>query len=111
MNALNQMPPLCTAGYGLSIGSYSFFLGAMYLFFINAFFISLSAYFVFKILRVPPVVYPDQEHKKYQKVILMVLGFIVTQDLPLASVEKIQRWIESQSEWPVTLVVQKHSDQ
>ncbi|MDY3974019.1 MAG: TIGR00341 family protein [Veillonella caviae] len=72
------MPPLCTAGYGISIGSYSFFFGAMYLFFINAFFISLSAYFIFKLLRVPPVVYPDQEHKSYQKIILIVLGFVVT---------------------------------
>lgn len=30
------MPPLCTAGFGLATGNYSFFLGALYLFFINS---------------------------------------------------------------------------
>lgn len=47
------MPPLCTAGYGLASGHYPFFLGAMYLFFINAFFIALAAFLVFKLLGVP----------------------------------------------------------
>ena len=47
------MPPLCTAGYGLASGHYPFFLGAMYLFFINAFFIALAAFLVFKVLGVP----------------------------------------------------------
>lgn len=48
------MPPLCTAGYGLASGNHTFFLGALYLFFINAFFIALSSFLVFKILKVPP---------------------------------------------------------
>ena len=29
------MPPLCTAGYGLAMGEWSFFFGAFYLYFIN----------------------------------------------------------------------------
>ena len=36
------MPPICTAGYGLANYEWSIFLGALYLFFINAVFISLS---------------------------------------------------------------------
>jgi len=36
------MPPLCTAGFGLSQGNWWFFLGALHLFFINALFICLS---------------------------------------------------------------------
>jgi len=36
------MPPLCTAGYGLATGHFSFFFGAFYLFFINMVFISLA---------------------------------------------------------------------
>jgi uncharacterized hydrophobic protein (TIGR00271 family) len=47
------MPPLCTAGYGLSIHSLEFFGGAMYLFFINSFFICLSTIIVLKIMHVP----------------------------------------------------------
>ena len=30
------MPPLCTAGYGLAMGNWPFFFGALYLFFINS---------------------------------------------------------------------------
>ena len=38
------MPPLCTAGYGLATGQLSFFMGALYLFFINCIFIALATY-------------------------------------------------------------------
>ena len=38
------MPPLCTAGYGLATWQPSFFFGAIYLFFINTVFISLSTF-------------------------------------------------------------------
>ena len=36
------MPPLCTAGYGLATGNIYFFVGAFYLFFINAVMISVG---------------------------------------------------------------------
>ena len=39
------MPPLCTAGYGLASGQFSYFLGASYLFFINSSFLSKCIYF------------------------------------------------------------------
>jgi uncharacterized hydrophobic protein (TIGR00271 family) len=45
------MPPLCTAGYGLSNGNFHFFFGAFYLFLINAFFICLSTYWIIKLLK------------------------------------------------------------
>ena len=45
------MPPLCTAGYGLSCLNMHFFLGAMYLFIINAVFITLATYVMVKYLR------------------------------------------------------------
>lgn len=47
------MPPLCTAGYGLSVANWSYFLGALYLFFINSVFIALSAMLVSQILKLP----------------------------------------------------------
>lgn len=37
------MPPLCTAGYGLANGRWSFVFGALYLFTINSVFIAASA--------------------------------------------------------------------
>ena len=45
------MPPLCTAGYGLAVGEISFFLGALYLFFINTVFIALSTFIGVRMLR------------------------------------------------------------
>jgi uncharacterized membrane protein len=38
------MPPLCTAGYGLALGSYKFFL-TMYLYSINCVFICISFFY------------------------------------------------------------------
>lgn len=47
------MPPLCTAGYGLATHQIRFFLGAVYLFFINSFFICLTTIIIIKILKLP----------------------------------------------------------
>jgi uncharacterized hydrophobic protein (TIGR00271 family) len=47
------MPPLCTAGYGLATGQYSFFFGAFYLFTINAVFIAISTVLMAQILKFP----------------------------------------------------------
>lgn len=60
------MPPLCTAGYGLSIHSLDFFLGAMYLFFINSFFICLSTILILKIMNVPE--YKPLSHRARKRV-------------------------------------------
>ncbi len=52
------MPPLCTAGYGLAKGGvvgFSYLAGALYLFIINALYISLSTFIVIKLLRFPLV--------------------------------------------------------
>lgn len=47
------MPPLCTAGYGISIGSWAYFLGAIYLYMINSVFIALSSMLVAQVLKYP----------------------------------------------------------
>lgn len=47
------MPPLCTAGFGLSMGNWSYFFGALYLFTINSVFIALSAMIVSQLLKLP----------------------------------------------------------
>lgn len=47
------MPPLCTAGYGISIGNFSYFFGALYLYLINSVFIALSAMVVSQMLNFP----------------------------------------------------------
>jgi uncharacterized hydrophobic protein (TIGR00271 family) len=47
------MPPLCTAGYGIATGNLYYFLGAFYLFFINAVMISLSTFLMVRFLKFP----------------------------------------------------------
>ncbi len=43
------MPPLCTAGYGLATGQWSYFLGAFYLYCINCVFIGIATFIISKI--------------------------------------------------------------
>lgn len=47
------MPPLCTAGYGIASGNLYYFLGAFYLFFINAVMISFSTLLIVRFLKFP----------------------------------------------------------
>ena len=72
------MPPLCTAGYGITMHSLNFFGGAIYLFFINGFFIALSSFLVFKILRVPVKDGIGREHFKRQQTFLWIIGILIT---------------------------------
>jgi len=58
------MPPLCTAGYGLAIGNWGFFRGAMYLFTINTIFIALATFVVLKVLRFPMLKYANSAKRK-----------------------------------------------
>ena len=44
------MPPLCTAGYGLANGNSYYFAGALYLFFINGVFITVSTFIIVRVL-------------------------------------------------------------
>lgn len=59
------MPPLCTAGYGLATMQFKYFLGAGYLFLINAFFIALATVIVTRYLRFPKVIHADPVRQRY----------------------------------------------
>lgn len=71
------MPPLCTVGYGLAIGSMEYALGAMYLFSINAVFIALSTFIVSKILRFPLVRYANSKRRRRTAQIASVIAIAV----------------------------------
>lgn len=58
------MPPLCTAGYGLGTGQLSYFLGALYLFIINAVFIALATVLTVRALGYKQVTYIDERKGK-----------------------------------------------
>jgi len=54
------MPPLCVAGYGLAVGKFNYFLGAMFLFTINSIFIAIATLGISRYLHFSMVKYIDQ---------------------------------------------------
>uniref|UniRef100_UPI004049DC1E DUF389 domain-containing protein n=1 Tax=Flavobacterium sp. TaxID=239 RepID=UPI004049DC1E len=58
------MPPLCTAGYGLATGKWSFFGGAMFLFSINTVFIASATFLVVRFLKFPYEAYANSQRRK-----------------------------------------------
>ncbi|MDG2436017.1 MAG: DUF389 domain-containing protein, partial [Polaribacter sp.] len=71
------MPPLCTAGYGLAKGNFSYFFGAMYLFTINTIFIALAAFIVLKLLSFPMYKYANAAKRKQYATIASIVGLAV----------------------------------
>ena len=70
------MPPLCTAGYGLAVGSLAYFSGALYLFFINTFFICVTSVIVLKLLHIPVREFSNQKAKNRSSMIIAVIAII-----------------------------------
>jgi uncharacterized membrane protein len=74
------MPPLCTAGYGLAIGNYKFFFGAMFLYTINCVFICIATFFIVKFLKYPSKKQINEKSEKQVKYAITAL--ILTLMLP-----------------------------
>lgn len=73
------MPPLCTAGYGLGTGQYTFFFGALYLFIINAVFIAIANMIAIRYLKIPltsRVEDSDRRRTKYIVYAVMILTIL-----------------------------------
>lgn len=72
------MPPLCTAGYGLATGQFTFFFGALYLFTINTVFIALSALLISQILKLPiRGTIAEPQKKRINQMISFVLALVL----------------------------------
>ena len=71
------MPPLCTAGYGLANGNWTYLFGASYLFFINAFFIFFAAFIVLKGVYSLPFHEQAEERIRRNQLIFLVIGLIM----------------------------------
>lgn len=64
------MPPLCTAGFAIATLNFTFFIGAMYLYSINCFFIGIATFLILKYLKYPAVV---TENKRFDKRLRLVI--------------------------------------
>lgn len=73
------MPPLCTAGWGIANGEWTYFLGATYLFLLNSLFIALSTVILLRYLRFPKIEYLSKKiEKKVQNYIIIFMVLIIT---------------------------------
>lgn len=71
------MPPLCTAGYGLSHGNWDYLLGALHLFLINALFIGLATLGMVRLMRFRPVHHLDRSQLWRVRAVIGVLALAV----------------------------------
>jgi len=74
------MPPLCTAGFGIATGQWLYFLGALYLFFINSLFICLATFLIVKRLRFHKANFTTPENEK--RVSRYILTIVILTILP-----------------------------
>lgn len=111
------MPPLCTAGYGLASGQLLYFLGALYLFFINSLFICLSTFLVVKHLRFKKIEFSSRENeKRVSRIILLMVTITLLPSIYLAyrivqqSIfeTNAKRFIQREFRFPRTQVVTKN---
>jgi uncharacterized hydrophobic protein (TIGR00271 family) len=76
------MPPLCTVGFGLATLQWQFFLGALYLFFINSVFIALPTYLYIRYMQFPMKVFIDP--KRERRIRWRIATFLVITIVPSA---------------------------
>lgn len=74
------MPPLSTAGFGVASGNISYFIGAVYLYFINSLFIALATFLMVRYLKFPLVKISDPV--KAKRVHRIITVFTVVMILP-----------------------------
>ena len=111
------MPPLCTAGYGIATAQIKIFLGAGYLFFINAFFIAISTFIVTKMLRLHMKNKVDSERESRIKRIIIIASVIVMIPSIISAVWMIRKTIYEKdlnyfisSELPEQYILSKNID-
>ncbi len=99
------MPPLCTAGYGIAIGNWPYFFGAIYLYTINCFFICIATFVLVKYLKYPVLKHIDPVHEKRIKygisslILLMIIpSFYLAYNLYIEKGfdQRIERYINEE---------------
>lgn len=113
------MPPLCTAGYGLAMGEWSFFFGACYLFFINTVFIALATYVGVRLLQFKPKQFVDKGRlavvNRYIAVIVVVTMlpavYMTTQIIRQSVFENhVKQFVKQELNHPGTRILSEQAD-
>ena len=110
------IPPLCTAGFGIATGQLRFFLGALYLFFINSVFIAMATFLIVRFLKYEHKVFLDKGRERRVKSIMLALTLIVFIPSVVIGVHmvrvsvfeaKAQKYISQVFDFPQTRVIEK----
>ena len=113
------MPPLCTAGYGLAMGEWSYFFGACYLFFINTVFIALATYVGVRLLQFKPKQFVDKARlavvNRYIAVIVVVTMlpavYMTTQIIRQSVFENhVKQFVKQELNHPGTRILSEEAD-
>ena len=113
------MPPLCTAGYGLAMGEWSFFFGACYLFFINTVFIALATYLGVRLLQFKPKQFVDKARlavvNRYIAVIVVVTMlpavYMTTQIIHQSVLaNQVKQFVKQELNQPGTRILSEQAD-
>lgn len=111
------MPPLCTAGYGFATGTLSYFLGAMYLFFINSVFISLATYMIVRFMKFHKKEFLDplRERKVKRSIVFVVLITIIPSIIMAFNIvnrtfieKNVQQFINNELNFPNTQILSRN---
>lgn len=79
------MPPLCTAGFGIATGNWLFFLGAIYLYFINSVFIAIATFLMARYIKMNRKHFEDQRiGKKVNRYMLILVLITVIPSVVMA---------------------------
>ena len=113
------MPPLCTAGYGLAMGEWSFFFGACYLFFINTVFIALATYVGVRLLKFRPKQFVDKARlavvNRYIAAIVIVTmlpaAYMTTLIIRQSVLEnRVKQFVKHELKQPGTRILSEQAD-
>ncbi|GAB4024599.1 TIGR00341 family protein [Spirosoma koreense] len=91
------MPPLCTAGFGLSIGNLYYFAGAFYLFLINSVCISLATLLIVRFLGYQQKEYPSVGVERRVRTTIWVAVLIVVVPSSYLGYQIVRKTIFEQS--------------
>ena len=113
------IPPLCTAGYGLAVGNFYYFFGALYLFFINSVFICVATFLMVRFLRFPLHHYQDPATEKKVRlwiIIIVALAFLPSVYIAFIMVQRniyennANKFINKEMTFPDNTIIKKNID-
>ena len=99
------MPPLCVAGYGLARDSFSIFLNAFYLFFLNSFFIAISTFVMIRYMKFPYRMYQNEKEGRRTLTFIIVVSLLLITPSIFILRKVIQK---KQQDYVVARFIDKH---